>query len=607
MEPKERHHWYALPAVILIALIAVMVVLNETHPVWRKNPPALKAYATPPPPEHAKLAPHPTATPVVDCNTNHSSDTRQVIDFLSIPEVRECEWLDLFDISLPLGNAPDRVQLASGSLFMKSIILAASEARQNTELVHEVEEKVQAAEEQWLLEGIRGLLADAVPLPSTEEMKREYEKYIDISTLPESRTCRHLFINSSSPLMATKRTQVSAERLIEKILAKLKKGEDFEALVHRYSESETAAKGGLLEKVRRDTVQSEFANELWKLDEGEISAPVFVGGGYHLIHCLLHHPTQTIPFAQVSAGIGEMLYQASQQKARQKAIDEAQKRMGAQFYPDVLKLDGKPQDVIYHINDATITLADYRRWADSLPDDLKQYYGNLENRRTFYRQEYERVLLVALARESGLDRTRAFKARHCAYLKLELAKALIKPKIESELAEISVTEEDLRFHHGEHKGRFIEPFRVELEQIHVGWNVKKGGQDPVHINTAKVKAKEVVRLLESKASRKRITRMPHVHIDWFSSKEPKTLEELPDTLKTLLQDDVVFSDLPALEAESGKIYGPVRMQDHFLVVLLGKVTPARFLGFEECQDQVEIEYRTSLTPELTFQELRSRV
>lgn len=71
----------------------------------------------------------------------------------------------------------------------------------------------------------------------------------------------------------------SADRLMEQLRA----GADFSKLARDFSQSTTAANGGLVGWVRPDQVDDELASALGGMKPGQVSGPIRAAGGYYLV------------------------------------------------------------------------------------------------------------------------------------------------------------------------------------------------------------------------------------------------------------------------------------------------------------------------------------
>jgi peptidyl-prolyl cis-trans isomerase C len=76
---------------------------------------------------------------------------------------------------------------------------------------------------------------------------------------------------------------VNSEKDAQNILARLEKGESFEALAKRFSKCPSKSKGGNLGWFGKGDMVPEFENAAFNAKKGEVVGPVKTEFGYHLI------------------------------------------------------------------------------------------------------------------------------------------------------------------------------------------------------------------------------------------------------------------------------------------------------------------------------------
>ena len=76
---------------------------------------------------------------------------------------------------------------------------------------------------------------------------------------------------------------VNSEKDAQNILARLEKGESFEALAKRFSKCPSKSKGGNLGWFVKGDMVPEFENAAFNAKKGEVVGPVKTQFGYHLI------------------------------------------------------------------------------------------------------------------------------------------------------------------------------------------------------------------------------------------------------------------------------------------------------------------------------------
>lgn len=95
----------------------------------------------------------------------------------------------------------------------------------------------------------------------------------------------------------------SVENKASSTLARIKKGEDFEALARQYSEDPSALKGGDIGFFSRGDMIKNFEDAAFALNVGEVSNLVRTPLGFHIIRLDERKASQKMPFEQVKTAI----------------------------------------------------------------------------------------------------------------------------------------------------------------------------------------------------------------------------------------------------------------------------------------------------------------
>lgn len=112
-----------------------------------------------------------------------------------------------------------------------------------------------------------------------DALRERYQSLRDRFVEPERRRASHILIAVDGTT-----NEAAARTLAEDLHQRLLAGGDFAALAKEYSkDSASAQQGGDLGWATRDAYVQEFADALFALDEGGVSAPVKTQFGYHLI------------------------------------------------------------------------------------------------------------------------------------------------------------------------------------------------------------------------------------------------------------------------------------------------------------------------------------
>ncbi len=136
---------------------------------------------------------------------------------------------------------------------------------------------------------------------------------------PEVRV-RHIFLPLPEEASPQQEQKVRADG--EKILARLKAGEDFGAIARQLSKGPSAADGGELGWLRRGTVQKALEDVAFKLQPGQVSGLIRAGPGLHVIRVEERRTGGGKKFEDVSEEIKNRLYEEQVSTYRQQYIDE---------------------------------------------------------------------------------------------------------------------------------------------------------------------------------------------------------------------------------------------------------------------------------------------
>jgi hypothetical protein len=168
---------------------------------------------------------------------------------------------------------------------------------------------------------------------------------------------RHIY-RRADPTMSPSDRSAQLE-LMERLLLRVRDGENFEALARKYSQSETAAAGGLLDGLQRSVVDEEFERAAFALDKGEVSDVVTTPRGYHIVR--LEERFMPPPF--VESDVRPLILNQLRHRALQRqrtALVSSLKEAGG--YTAGWDAEGKlyPDEVgaVLRVEDVTVTVDD---------------------------------------------------------------------------------------------------------------------------------------------------------------------------------------------------------------------------------------------------------
>jgi peptidyl-prolyl cis-trans isomerase D len=154
-----------------------------------------------------------------------------------------------------------------------------------------------------------------------EDLEKYYRRNLDKFDIPEQVKVAHVLIRV--PLDADPATRESQRQRADKVLAEVKEGKDFAALVRQYSDDQgTVPKDGDLGFFPRGVMVPEFEQAAFAMKPGEISEIVTTPFGYHIIRCDGYIEPGIKPLEEVREEVqAEVAAEKSRQLALEKAMD----------------------------------------------------------------------------------------------------------------------------------------------------------------------------------------------------------------------------------------------------------------------------------------------
>jgi peptidyl-prolyl cis-trans isomerase SurA len=134
---------------------------------------------------------------------------------------------------------------------------------------------------------------------------------------------RHIFLPLPEGASAQEEQKVRAQG--EKVLARLRAGEDFAKVAREASKGPSAADGGDLGWLRRGTIQKALEDVAFKLEPGQFSDLVRAGPGLHVVKVEERRVGGGKKYEDVAEEIRNRLYEEQVGTYRQQYIDELKK------------------------------------------------------------------------------------------------------------------------------------------------------------------------------------------------------------------------------------------------------------------------------------------
>jgi peptidyl-prolyl cis-trans isomerase SurA len=115
---------------------------------------------------------------------------------------------------------------------------------------------------------------------SDDDLRNYYQSHPQEFGGEDEVKVRHIFL--PMPEGATKAQEAKVEDQMNRVLQRLKTGEDFGAVAREVSKGPSAAEGGDLGWLRRGTIDKALEDTAFALQAGQLSQPVRAGPGLHL-------------------------------------------------------------------------------------------------------------------------------------------------------------------------------------------------------------------------------------------------------------------------------------------------------------------------------------
>lgn len=147
---------------------------------------------------------------------------------------------------------------------------------------------------------------------SDKESKSYYDSHPNLFKQPEQVRASHILIKVDP--QSNKMQRAEAQKKIEEIQQRLKKGEDFAVLAKEFSQCPSSVRGGDLGYFKRGQMVKAFEEAAFALNPGEISDIVETKFGYHLIKVNDKRAETTISYEDIKDMLERYLKQDKIQK-----------------------------------------------------------------------------------------------------------------------------------------------------------------------------------------------------------------------------------------------------------------------------------------------------
>ncbi|HNT35153.1 MAG TPA: peptidyl-prolyl cis-trans isomerase, partial [bacterium] len=367
----------------------------------------------------------------------------------------------------------------------------------------------------------------------------------------------------------------------------------FGNLVHKYSDSESASRGGRIGPVSQGSMDPVIEREIFSLEPGQVSSCIETYSGFHLF--IVDNRTSALSpqWDQIKDRVISQIEEEHYGELVQKTKEETLKTADVTNNLDKLVVMNKPSDLLFRVGETRFTVDDYLYlYPHSRPEIGSGATGVERFDKNVLREVFERALLAEAARRRGyLDVSEIRKQ-----LERKSRQLLIDLQLQSLCSEhfkdIVSDEAQLRAFYDSEKETFRTDLRVIVDRVTLGPATAQGEESTQAQQLARKRLNkqvtEVFELLRNGSSASELSK--HGVQQWRSSESPQEIthfeQELQESLRTkahqLLDSPPVKDVLP-----DPRVIEPVKVEDKFVILRIREVFPSRLKAFEEVRHEIE--------------------
>ncbi len=158
---------------------------------------------------------------------------------------------------------------------------------------------------------------------SDADVRNYYQSHPQEFGGEEELKVRHIFLPLPEGAAAAEEEKVRAQG--EKVLQRLRGGEDFAAVAREVSKGPSAQEGGDIGWLRRGTIQKQLEDAAFALKDGQFSPLVRAGPGFHILKVEARRRGGGKSFQEAQEEIRSRLYEEQVSSFRQAYIEELKK------------------------------------------------------------------------------------------------------------------------------------------------------------------------------------------------------------------------------------------------------------------------------------------
>lgn len=414
---------------------------------------------------------------------------------------------------------------------------------------------------------------------SDEAIRQYYEERKSLYYLDEHLFLKYMVIASPNPADSSARREAHTRAI--QALARLKRGEDFDAVAREYA-SDPNESARIVGPVPVKDVPRGWAAQVVGLQEGQVSDVIDLDGQFLIVQVLERNPAGQQPYEKVRLAIRSKLAEESAQTAKEEFIARLLgsipvKKIDHQAIEDP---QAKPGGTVIDSKVLKMSKEDFLRWVQQQTAATQRALRDSMGREAIVRKNLLlKPWVESQARKDNLDNDPAFLLSLEKQRRFLLAERFEKSLLARNPSFLEVTGEDLNRYYSAHLSSFKIPRKAEIRDIIVKAE-NDLSQEPQARALAMRYAKEQAVALQRKIQEGKTTFdiAAHQHDSSFVPGSYFTVDEgtQPEPF-----DEVVFNLQPGQFAPE-----PLPVEEGYRIVQLNKIVPEVQLPLARVQDRI---------------------
>ncbi len=460
-------------------------------------------------------------------------------------------------------------------------LLAGKARKLHLEQEPEFQAEAKKIEEDSLAMSLRAQVYEPVSVSKEEIEKVHWERSIDDYFREPTRKVRYIFVECGQNPTEAKKAE--AKKKADELRVRAQRGEDFAELARKYSDANSAVRGGDIGYIERGKFQWEFRRVVWSIPLWEISEPVLTKYGY----CIIRVEDETGPSAMPLEEVEDSIRSSLKSKKRGDAMFHFRSGVYSegiykQHLEPLQKENPSASDVLVTIGDFQYTYGDFKKRLEEENQDITQMLP--EDREEWLNNVMDEFYFTQVAAAKGVQATPRYKA----FIEFQKDAKLTTRYLEKKLEDATPSNRELKRFYDSNPKMFEYLIRRHLKLILVKADLpEKANRAQRHyaFQAAKKKIQTVVDKLKQGES-----------FETLADRYDETANHKPGGDIGWVQEPTApYVDVTARKIAEGDVSDPVEFSRGYVMV---KVEKIKIPKFGEVRDKVLKQWTKSKRREL---------